>query len=103
MESHMPGAAVVERSIARRPFAAGHALVVLSAIAAILVSLRGILPLPSAFGLLAVLVWFAVPGVVLGRRLYGRQAGGWPAALLAGPAWGYVLSSLVLLGLWAAG
>ena len=77
----MPGAAVVERSIAQRPFAAGHALVVLSAIAAILVSLRGILPLPPAFGLLAVLVWFAVPGVVLGRRLYrstGRRMAGCP-------------------------
>jgi len=99
----MLGAGVVERSSAQRPFAAGHALVVSSAIAAILISLRGILPLPSAFGLLAVLIWFAMPGIVLARLLYGRQAGGWPAALLAGPAWGYVLSSLVLLGLWAAG
>jgi hypothetical protein len=44
-----------------------------------------------------------MPGVVLARRLYGRQPGGWAAALLAGPTWGYALSSLVLLAFWAAG
>ncbi len=49
------------------------------------------------------LVWFALPGVLLVRRLYGSQPGSTAAALLAGPAWGYVLSSLALLALWAVG
>jgi hypothetical protein len=72
------------------------------AFAGVLVSLRAIAPIGAALGLFAVMCWFAVPGVVLARRLYGRRAG-WLAPSLAGPAWGYVLSSLVLLALWAAG
>ena len=45
------------------------------------------------------------PGIVLARRLYAacERGGGWFVALLAGPAWGYALSSVALLGLWAAG
>jgi hypothetical protein len=66
---------------------------------AVLISLRGVLPLSSAAALFGILAWFAVPGVVLAERLYGR----WSVAWLAGPAWGYALSSVVLLGLWAAG
>ena len=76
---------------------------VIAAVAAVLFTLAVIVPSWSALGLVAVLAWFAVPGVVLARRLYGGQTGGWAAALLAGPGWGYVLSSLVLLGLWVAG
>src|SRR5262245_30149621 len=49
------------------------------------------------------LVWFALPGVLFARRLYGSQEGSTAAAQLAGPAWGYVLSSLGLLALWAVG
>jgi hypothetical protein len=52
---------------------------------------------------IAILIWWAMPGVILARRLYGSQPGGWGAALLAGPAWGYALSSLMLLALWMAG
>ena len=103
MPSETLGVDVVRSATVPRNWAPGRGLLVLSAVAAVLISLRGILPLVPAIGLLAVLVWFAMPGVVLGRRLYGSQPGGWPAALLAGPAWGYVLSSLVLLGLWWAG
>ena len=72
------------------------------AFAALLVSLGTIAPIGAALGLFAVMCWFAVPGVVLARRLYGPRSG-WLAPWLAGPAWGYVLSSLVLLALWAAG
>ena len=53
--------------------------------------------------LVAVLVWFALPGVLFARLLYGPQPESRMAALLAGPAWGYVLSSLGLLALWAVG
>lgn len=102
-ESQTLGAVPAESATARRRSGLGHAALVLIALAAILTTLGSILPLPSAFGLLAVLVWFAMPGVVLGRRLYGAQTGGWPTALLAGPVWGYAFSSLVLLGLWASG
>ena len=70
---------------------------------AVLACLFTILPSPYALVLMAVLAWFAVPGVTLARRLYGSQPGGWGAALLAGPPWGYILSSVVLLALWALG
>ena len=53
--------------------------------------------------LTGVLAWFALPGVAVARRLYHDQPGSRIAALLIGPAWGYVLSSLMLLALWAAG
>ena len=72
-------------------------------IAAVLTALVSILPLMTAAGLLAILLWWAVPGVVMARRLYGRQPGAWAAALLVGPLWGYALSSLVLLAFWMAG
>jgi hypothetical protein len=102
MESQTLGVDVIRSATAPIRSVRVHAVLVFSAAAALLISLRGILPLAPGLGLLAVLVWFAVPGVVLARRLYGAQPGGWPAALLVGPAWGYVLSSLVLLALWAA-
>lgn len=53
--------------------------------------------------LFVVLIWWTVPGLVLARRLYGHQEGAWGAVVLAGPTWGYAASSVVLLGLWAAG
>lgn len=102
-ESQPLDAVSAESAAARQRSRLGHAAVVLAAVVAIVVTIGSILRLPKAFGLLAVLVWFAMPGVVLGRRLYGAQPGAWPAALLAGPIWGYALSSLVLLGLWASG
>ena len=82
--------------------ARGSAVLVAGASAAVLISLAAIAPLAAALGLFAVMSWFALPGVLLARRLYGSDAG-WAGALLSGPAWGYVLSSLVLLALWAAG
>jgi hypothetical protein len=66
---------------------------------AALVTLGSIVPLGFGAALIAIAAWFALPGVVLARRLYGA----WIPALLAGSAWGYALSSLMLLGLWAAG
>ncbi|HEY2905299.1 MAG TPA: hypothetical protein VGJ29_05315 [Vicinamibacterales bacterium] len=65
--------------------------------------LFAILPSIYVVVLVAVLAWFAAPGVLLARRLYGSQPGAWGAAFLAGPAWGYVFSSVVLLVLWAMG
>jgi hypothetical protein len=80
----------------------GPSALVVALVVALLVTLRAISPLPSAFLQIAVLIWFAIPGAVLARRLYA-QSGGLSAALLAGPAWGYAFSSLGLLVLWAAG
>jgi hypothetical protein len=71
--------------------------------AAFLVTLSALAPPGWGALLVAVLVWFALPGVFFAWRLYGAQPGATAAALLAGPAWGYVLSSLALLALWAAG
>ena len=68
-----------------------------------LITLGSIMPLTGGLLLLAVFAWFAVPGFVLARRLYSAQASGSSTALLIGPAWGYILSSLVLLALWTAG
>src|SRR5262245_56137558 len=70
---------------------------------ALVATLASFVPLVSGLGLLGIVAWFSLPGVLLGWRLYGGRPGGWTAALLAGPAWGYVLSSLVLLGFWAFG
>jgi hypothetical protein len=72
-------------------------------VVAVLASVRGIVPLQAGLVLLAVLAWFALPGLVLARRLYGAQPGSAIATVLVGPAWGYALSSLGLLALWAAG
>lgn len=69
---------------------------------AVVASLAAIAPLGSAICLFGVLCWFAVPGILLARRLYGHAAG-WLTPIVAGPAWGYVLSSVFLLGLWWAG
>ena len=76
-----------------------------AAVVAIGFTLYAILPPSWAVGLTVVHAWCAVPGIALARRLYGanERASGWSVALLAGPAWGYALSSVALLGLWAAG
>jgi hypothetical protein len=81
----------------------GRTVLVFAAVASVVVSLHAILPVTCALVLVGVLGWFALPGVVLARCLYGQQPGSWAAGLLAGPPWGYVLSSLVLLALWATG
>jgi hypothetical protein len=70
---------------------------------AFLAALYALVPLRWGVVLVAVLLWFALPGIVFARRLYGSQPGSMAAALLVGPAWGYVLSSLGLLALWALG
>ena len=75
----------------------------LAAAVACLITLYAIVPLSWGFALVGLLVWFALPGAFLARRLYGSQPGALAAALLAGPAWGYVISSLGLLALWAGG
>ena len=44
-----------------------------------------------------------LPGIALAKRMYGDDAGAWGTACLVGPVWGFALTSLNLLGLWAAG
>ena len=75
----------------------------IAAAAASLIALYAILPLLWALALVGVLAWFALPGVLLARWLYGSQLGSRAASWLVGPAWGYALSSLGLLALWAGG
>jgi hypothetical protein len=77
-----------------------HALILVAALALTLVSIG---PLWLAALLWLALAWFAAPGVLVARLLYGREPGSWGAALLVGPLWGFAISSLVLLALWAAG
>jgi hypothetical protein len=74
-----------------------------AAVAAVAISLGAIAPAAASVPLFSVMVWWSVPGLVLAKRLYGSRTRNAVAAWLIGPAWGYVLSSLVLLGLWAAG
>src|SRR5712691_3852043 len=45
------------------------------------------------------MVW---PGAIIARRVYAPQRA-WLPALLVTPAWGFGVSSVALLGLWAAG
>ncbi len=65
--------------------------------------LHAILPLVPGFALCAVVIFFVAPGVLAAWMVFapgpGRSFGAW----CIGPIWGYGLSSLVLLGLWAAG
>jgi hypothetical protein len=81
----------------------GRVALAVGLLVALLLTLASFVPILYGIVLFAILVWFAVPGIVLGRRLYATQEGGGIAGLVAGPAWGYVLSSLVLLAMWAAG
>jgi hypothetical protein len=75
----------------------------LVAAAAVLWALWLLVPLASGLLLLAVLAWFAVPGVLAARQLYAPGEGRTFAAILVGPIWGYGLSSVVFLALWVAG
>ena len=72
-------------------------------LAAILITVGAIAPLGMGLRQLAVLLWFAAPGVVLALGTYRQDARRWTAALFVGPAWGYALSTVALLALWAAG
>jgi len=87
--------------------ASAHSRQTVAAVAALavacLATLYAIVPLWSGLLLITALAWFAVPGIVLAFSLYRSQPGSLVAALLCGAAWGYVLSSLVLLALWATG
>jgi hypothetical protein len=87
--------------------ASAHSRQTVAAIAAlaagVLATLYALVPLQWAAVLIGVLLWFAAPGLIFARRLYGPQPESRLAGLLAGPAWGYVLSSLGLLALWALG
>jgi hypothetical protein len=76
------------------------AVVFLISIAA---SVGAMLPLGAGITLVMAYVWMAWPGVMIARRLYGSQRSDWMAALMVGPAWGFALSSLVLLAMWVAG
>jgi hypothetical protein len=62
-----------------------------------------ILPLSAGSALVAVFAWTLLPGVLVARRLYGSQRNAWIPALLVGPVWGFSLTSVALLGLWATG
>jgi hypothetical protein len=53
--------------------------------------------------LVVVFVWFATPGLLIARALYGSQPGARLAALLVGAPWGFAASSLVLLLMWVSG
>ncbi|HMD37518.1 MAG TPA: DUF6541 family protein [Vicinamibacterales bacterium] len=61
-----------------------------------------ILPWYAAAGLAIAFAWMVWPGAIIARRVYASQRA-WPAALLVAPAWGFGVSSVVLLALWAAG
>ncbi len=83
---------------------------VAAAVLAFGASLLAVVPALWAAGLVAVHLWLAVPGIVLAQRLYGGQSRAvrasslpWLPILAVGLAWGYALSSVGLLGLWAAG
>lgn len=67
------------------------------------VCLYALLPPAAAAALIAIFLWAALPGVIMARRLYGSQRNPWIPAFLAGPAWGFGLTSLVLMVLWLAG
>jgi hypothetical protein len=101
-ESQTVDAVRVQQPSSRWQTIAVTAGFVVVAIAALLVTIRAIGPFPSVLRQVAVLIWFAAPGVLLANRMY-RLPGGWAAALLAGPAWGYALSSVGLVILWVAG
>jgi hypothetical protein len=78
--------------------ACGAALVVVLG-----VCLRGLAGVEAGAALVLIFVWMALPGVIIARRLFASGRGSWLAALLVGPAWGFALSSVVLLALWTAG
>src|SRR5438445_2156463 len=92
-----PGSALMQ------PSAASRTMLALGVAAAAAVSLASVFPSHRLVYLVAALIWTTVPGLVLAYRLYGSRPGGRAAVLLAGPAWGYVLSSVTLLAFWAAG
>jgi hypothetical protein len=85
------------------PVALAPALCVLVLVGAVVATLVAILPWWQGIGLAVAMSWFWLPGVLLWGRVYRGQRGWLWAAVLFGPATGYVLSSLALLGLWAAG
>ena len=65
--------------------------------------MRAILPFRWAFVIAAGVAWFAAPGLLIARAVYGRQAGSGIASVVFGSAWGRMFSTLALLALWAAG
>jgi hypothetical protein len=70
---------------------------------ALTITWSSILPLREAVPLLGASIACALPGVLIFRRIYEGSPSPWISALLVGPAWGYGLTSLVLLGLWVLG
>ena len=74
-------------------------------VAAVGVLVTTCLTLPDLYvvWLIAVGIVWVAPGVVALLRAYRDSHSRWGMALLAGPAFGYALSSLVLLGLWVLG
>ncbi|CAN5480167.1 hypothetical protein BH23ACI1_BH23ACI1_20950 [soil metagenome] len=74
----------------------------LVAVVAVLWGVAGIVSLPAGLLLLAVVGWFAAPGMLAAWVLYAPGSRG-AMALLVGPIWGYGMSSVVFLALWVAG
>jgi hypothetical protein len=72
-------------------------------VVAVVWTIAAIVPLGAAARFLSFTLLCAVPGVVLVRRLYRFATQSWLFALLLGPAWGYALTSVSLLGLWLFG
>ncbi|MGE5814258.1 MAG: hypothetical protein ACM36C_07210 [Acidobacteriota bacterium] len=89
----------------KRFLASGRATTV-----AVLVSVAGLTiallaAAPHWRGFVAVLVgaWFAAPGVPFARRLFATGERGRLVPIIVGAAWGYGVSTIVLLVLWVAG
>lgn len=71
--------------------------------AAVIATVAAIAPRFESILVLGAIAWFAVPGVLAMRALYGAGPGAPLAAWLVGPAAGYGLSLMALLAMWAAG
>jgi len=78
-------------------------LAALAATLAVAWCLFAIAPVGPGIVLLTIVIWFALPGVLIAWLLYERRPGRAGAAWLVGPMWGYAASSTALLGLWVAG
>lgn len=69
----------------------------------ILLEVIVIAPRWDVAALVGAVVWMALPGVVVARRVFAGHEGGAIAAWLAGPAIGFGFSVLGVFGLWAVG
>jgi hypothetical protein len=72
-------------------------------VAVVAVTISTVVPLAAAARFLGFTLLCALPGVLLARRLYRLGTGRWLFAVLTGPVWGYSLTSVLFLALWAGG